>query len=212
MSTPDPPVPPLPIHLSALSDYMGTPGALAGVTFWPRALARLIDFIVHYGVSASTGFFFGIMLAVASGGPVSPRVLARLRGPSIAYLCLILLGSVLFEAICEGVHGSTPGKLALGMVVVQEDGSPCRTASALVRSFAYFIDSLFFGLVAYSAMQQSPQEQRLGDKWAETVVCKRSGVAPQHLRGPGRFVLGLFFALIVDSALCMIALLTKLSA
>lgn len=212
MSTPEPPLPPLNLHLSALSSYMGAPGELQGVSFWPRVFARLIDLVVHYIVVAVTGFLFGIMLAIAAGGHISPLVLARLRGTGVSAFVLILLGSILFEAICESVHGSTPGKLALGMVVVQEDGSPCRTRAAFVRSFAYMIDALFFGLIAYSAMQQSPQEQRLGDKWAETVVCKRAAVAPGHLRGPGRFVLGLFFAAIVDSALCMVALLTKLSA
>jgi uncharacterized RDD family membrane protein YckC len=212
MSAPESPVPPLNIHLSALSSYMGAPGELQGVSFWPRAFARFIDLVVHYIVATVTGFLFGIMLAIAAGGHISPLVLARLRATGVSAFVLILLGSILFEAICESVHGSTPGKLALGMVVVREDGSPCRTGSAFIRSFAYMVDALFFGLVAYSAMQQSPQEQRLGDKWAETVVCKRSAVASGNLSGPGRFVLGLFFAAIVDSALCMVALLTKLSS
>jgi hypothetical protein len=125
---------------------------------------------------------------------------------------LVLLGAILLEIICESVHGSTPGKLVLGMVVLQEDGTPCRTQSAVIRSFAYLIDALFFGLIAYSAMQQSPQEQRLGDKWAETVACKRSDAPPASLGGPGRFALGLLFALLVDSALSMVALLLKLSS
>lgn len=191
---------------------MGTPGELEGVGFWPRALARLVDMVIHFLVSSVTGFFFGIMLSIAGGGHIPPLVLARLRGPGLSAFLLILLGSILFEATCESVHGSTPGKLMLGMVVVQEDGSPCRARAAAIRSFAYMIDALFFGLIAYSAMQQSPKEQRLGDKWAETVVCKRSAVAPGNLRGPGRFILGLFFAAIVDSSFCMLALLTKLSA
>ncbi|HWX93114.1 MAG TPA: RDD family protein [Terriglobales bacterium] len=212
MSTPESPVPPLNIHLSALSSYMSAPGELQSVSFWPRVLARLIDLVIHYIVATVTGFLFGIMLAIAAGGHISPLLLARLRGSGMSAFVLILLGSILFEAICESVHGNTPGKRALGMVVVQEDGSPCRIGSALIRSFAYTIDALFFGLVAYSAIQQTAQEQRLGDKWAETVVCKRSAVVPGNLRGPGRFLLGLFFAAIVDSALCMVALLTKLSA
>jgi uncharacterized RDD family membrane protein YckC len=212
MSTPDPPLPPLNIHLSALSSYLGTPGSLIGVGFWPRVAARMIDLVVHYSITITTGFVFGIMLAVAAGGRVSPLVIARLRALNLTSFLLVLLGSILFEAICEGVHGSTPGKLVFSIVVVQEDGTPCRFGSALDRSFAYVIDGMFFGLIAYSAMQQSPLEQRLGDKWAETVVCKRADLSGISLRGLGRFALGLFFAAIVDSALCMVALLLKITA
>jgi uncharacterized RDD family membrane protein YckC len=114
------------------------------------------------------------------------------------------LGSVVYEIICEAGHGSTLGKLALGMTVVQEDGTPCRVKPAVIRSFAYLIDGIFFGLIGYLEMQKTPQEQRHGDVWAHTIVCKRSILPPQTLRGPGRFVLALFFAALTD-AICITA-------
>jgi uncharacterized RDD family membrane protein YckC len=95
-----------------------------------------------------------------------------------------LLGSVVLEAICEGFHGSTPGTLLLSMVVVQEDGSPCRPGSAWIRSIAYFIDSLFFGLIGYFNMPKNPQQQRHGDEWAHTIVCRRSDVAQPERHWP----------------------------
>jgi uncharacterized RDD family membrane protein YckC len=207
MSAYDNPSPTL--QLSALSNYMGGPAGLAGVGFWPRALARLIDMATHYGVTYATGLVFGFMLRIASDGHVSRLVILRLRGFSLLNFLLVLLGSILFHALCEGIHGSTPGKLMLSMVVVQETGATCGLKAAWMRSLAYLIDSLFFGIVAYSSMQDSPMEQRLGDKWAETVVCKRADVPPTSLHGPDRFVLALFFAIIVDSALCMLGLLVR---
>jgi hypothetical protein len=97
------------------------------------------------------------------------------------------------------VHGSTLGKLVLSMVVVQEDGSLCRLKGAVVRSMGYLLDALFSGLVGYSAMQKTSLEQRHGDEWAHTVVCKCSNAPPGSLRGGGRFVMAWFFAIMADA-------------
>jgi uncharacterized RDD family membrane protein YckC len=200
------------LQLSALSNYMGGPAGLVGVGFWPRALARLTDMAAHYGVTYATGMVFGFMLRIASDGHISRLVFLRLRQFSLLNFLLVLLGSILFHALCEGIHGSTPGKLMLSMVVVRDDGAPSGLKAAWIRSLAYVIDSLFFGMVAYSAMQDSPMEQRLGDKWADTVVCKRTELPPASLHGLDRFVVALFFATIVDSALCMLGLLVKIKS
>jgi uncharacterized RDD family membrane protein YckC len=138
-------------------------------------------------------------------------LLARQEQDNILFIVFSLLGTVAYHTTCESLHGSTVGKLALSMTVVQEDGSPCHVKSALIRSFAYFVDALFFGLIGYFAMQKTPQQQRHGDEWAHTVVCKRIKVAPQNVRSGAQFVLALFFAVMADAALIMIGLLLKLS-
>ncbi|SRR5258707_9764548 len=206
MSTP-PPTPPGMQPLS-FSGYVGTPGAIEGVGFWPRAGARIIDLILHYIVSICAGFVFGILLAVIAGltGKPLPILLARLQHLGLTSFGLALLGSVAYFAICESLHGSTLGKLALNLVVVREDGSPCRLDAALLRSFAYFVDALFFGLVGYFAMQKTPQQQRYGDQWAHTIVCKRSHVRAENLRDGGRFMLALFLGMVADAALLIIGL------
>jgi hypothetical protein len=58
-----------------------------------------------------------------------------------------------------------------------------------VRLMGCLLDALFSGLVGYSAMQKPSLEQRNGDEWAHTVVCKCSN---------GRFVMALFFAIMAD--------------
>ena len=120
-----------------------------------------------------------------------------------------LLGSILLEAICEGLHGSTPGKYLLGIVVVREDGTPCRLGAAFIRSFAYLIDSLFFGLIGYFAMQKTPQQQRHGDEWAHTIVCRRSWLAQQNLRGFGQFLMAFLLGAMADAALIILGLMMK---
>ncbi len=191
--------------------YAGGPGGLIGVSFWPRVGARLIDFVVHYIVAICAAFLFGIVLAVAAAAaqvPVQP-LLAKLRvGPTS--ILFGLLGAMVYEVVCEAGHGSTLGKLALGMVVLQEDGTPCRFKPALIRSAAYFIDALFFGIVGYFCMQKSPQEQRHGDEWAHTVVCKRAATPPDQLRSGQRFAAVFLLAMAADAA-CQLTALTYLA-
>jgi uncharacterized RDD family membrane protein YckC len=204
------PTPELGLELSSLGAYGNAP--LEGVTFWPRVAARVIDFIVHYAVSLVTGFFFAILVVIAAAGHPDPQLLARMRHTGIAVFVFALLGSIVYEIICEGVHGSTLGKLALGMGVVQEDGTPCRIKSASIRSFAYLVDALFFGLIGYMAMKATPQMQRHGDEWAHTIVCKRSAIQTNDLRSGGRFMVALLFALMADATLIIVGLLLNLTA
>jgi uncharacterized RDD family membrane protein YckC len=216
MSTPTPHRPPAPINIEppSFGGYAGLPGAIEGVGFWPRVGARVIDLIVHSLLGTCTGFLFGILLAIAAAiaSQPLPLLLAKLSGGGFTLFVLSLLGSIGYQTICEGVHGSSVGKLVLSMVVVQEDGSPCRLGAALTRSLAYLVDALFFGLIGYFAMQKTPQQQRHGDEWAHTIVRKRSQVPPENLRGGGRFVLALFLAAMVDAALIMTGLLLKVTA
>jgi uncharacterized RDD family membrane protein YckC len=185
---------------------------LPGVSFWPRVAARVIDLVVHYCVSFAAGIFFTILLAAASGGHIPFWVMVKLRHLGLAGFVASLLGSFTYQVVGVSVYGSTLGKRVLSMVVVQEDGTPCRVGSALIRELGYFVDAIFFGLIGYFEMQRSMKEQRYGDKWAGTVVCKRSGVAPEHLRGGGRFVLALMLSLMADAALVMIGLLVVINS
>jgi uncharacterized RDD family membrane protein YckC len=184
---------------------------LAGIAFWPRAGARLLDYVLHYCITYSAGFFFSLLVLAASGGRMPPWVMARFRHPGLFRFIPGALGYVAYNVICVSIHGSTLGKRLIGAVVVQESGVRCRTVPAVIRELAYFIDGLFFGLVGYFAMQGAYQEQRYGDRWARTVVAKRSNVIPEQLRGNGRFVVTLMLAIMTDAALRMIGLLMLIS-
>lgn len=209
MSTPAPgPVPTF--DVPSFGGYGGQPGALQGVSFWPRFGARLIDPAVHYLVAFCTTIFFAFLLGVASAVARRPlgSLAAELGHMTVSGFVLAPLGSVAYHTICEGIHGSTVGKRLLSMVL-QEDGSPCRIWPAAIRSLGYFVDALFFGVIGYFAMQKSPQQQRHGDEWAHTVVCRRTDVRPEKLRSNGMFAAAVLFAMIVDAALLMVGLLLK---
>ena len=190
------------LNLSA-DAVASTPYAELGldyVGFGKRAGAHIIDTIIHFGVGLVSGIFAGIVVAIyaaATSTPVEP-MLAKMQGTGAAAFALGLFGSVLYHSIMEGLHGSSIGKMLLGIVVLREDGRPCTYVQAIGRAFAFFFDSLFFGLVAHSSMKDSPRQQRYGDKWAGTVVVTRASVPKHMLRGTGRFVGVMFLALFVD--------------
>jgi len=184
---------------------------LAGVTFWPRVGARLIDYGLHYCVTYAAGFLFSILVLAASGGHFPAWVLVRFRHAGLTGFVTGVVGFVAYNVVCVSMHGSTLGKRLLSMVVVRENGLRCRLWPAIIREFGYFIDALFFGLVGCLAMQKTYQEQRYGDQWAHTVVVKRAGVIPEQLRSDGRFVLALMLAVMIDAAIAMTGLLILIS-
>jgi uncharacterized RDD family membrane protein YckC len=213
MSTPIPPFSDAPATTPAFSfgGYAIQEVGLAGVSFGPRVGARVIDYVLHYCVTYAAGFLFSLLVVAASGGHLPLWVMARFRHPGLFGFLPGLLGLVVYNVICLSLHGSTLGKRLISSVVVQESGIRCRMMPAVIRELAYFVDSFFFGLVGYSAMQGSYQEQRYGDKWARTVVTKRANVTPEQLRGDGRFVVVLMLAVMTDAAMTMIGLLILIS-
>jgi hypothetical protein len=81
----------------------------------------------------------------------------------------------------------------------------------LIRELGYFVDALFFGLIGYAAMRGTDQQQRYGDEWAGTIVCKESDVPEKSRRTIGRFVIGLMVGALLDIALLMVGLLVQIS-
>jgi uncharacterized RDD family membrane protein YckC len=180
--------------------------------FWIRAAARVLDLIVQLAVA----FVFGALLAFAFliGGRLlgipAADLLRYLKTASPAGLIASLLGAVVYEALFEGLHGSTLGKLAFGLVVLDQYGRPCGMRAAITRSLAYFVDALFFGLVAYASMRGSAWRQRFGDRWAHTVVVKRRSVPPQSLRSGGRFAWVLVVVLVAYGVITVLGQVIKI--
>jgi uncharacterized RDD family membrane protein YckC len=189
--------------------YSSAPGDLEGVGFGLRVLARLLDYgvvyFVYFAACAAAGVFIGLFVGIT--GREFP---ASIASSSWHYYAGGLLGFLVYHWVCEGAHGSTLGKLICGMVVVSDSGGRCGMKAALGRSLAYYIDSLFFGLVAYFSMNDSPRRQRLGDKWNRTMVAKRSDVSPQVLRSIAQFFLVLFIATFVQAVTTLSFIFLKL--
>jgi uncharacterized RDD family membrane protein YckC len=130
-----------------------------------RVLAGLVDAVAQF-----------TLLAVVGG--VATAVSLDLSAAAEAALGLVVLALVLvvypvtFETL---LRGRTPGKAALGLRVVRDDGGPIGFRQALVRGLAGgFLErpgvTLF--LAAVVSMLLSSQSKRLGDLLAGTVVVR----------------------------------------
>jgi uncharacterized RDD family membrane protein YckC len=180
MTTPNPYAPPEappPAPLATASaTAVSSSAEYAG--FVIRAVARIVDILVF---SLLTGIC--VYLALNAGetpkGPngaiVSQTRLDRvLSGAQLGGV----IGNLAYHSIAEWIGGATLGKMLLGLRVrTAAKLGPCTLVRAIVRSLAYYIDGFFFAFVAYGAMSKSPTRQRLGDRWAGTVVVRASSLA-----------------------------------
>ena len=85
---------------------------------------------------------------------------------------LIVVGyPVLWETL---TRGGTPGKFALGLRVVSDDGGPERFRQVLVRGLAEVVEIwLLLGVPALISSLLSPRDKRLSDIFASTFVIQQ---------------------------------------
>jgi uncharacterized RDD family membrane protein YckC len=130
----------------------------------PRALAWAVDLLLRALVVLAV-----IMVAGYLGR----------AGWGLALLVAFVvewLAPAWFEALW---HGQTPGKRALGIAVVHDDGTPVRWGPALTRNLLRAVDFLpFFYGFGLVTMLANRDFKRLGDLAAGTVVVYAPGRAP----------------------------------
>ncbi len=131
-----------------------------------RALALLIDVTIQGVV-----FVIGALLVSIGGVQVDDSLAAAL---AILVTALVLLGyPVVFET---ATRGRSPGKMAMGLRVVSDDGGPERFRQALFRGLAGLIEIwLTSGSLALVSSLISSQGKRLGDVFAGTIVIGERG-------------------------------------
>lgn len=178
-----------------------------GAGFWIRALARLIDITYGWVFMYFSGFFGGIILYILSTYQIVNS--NWYEGTSIAVPTLSLMGSFAYRSFCEGLHGATLGKLICGLRVLSDDGNTCNLKAAVIRTIAFLVDALFFGLVAYVSMSRTDLNQRYGDRWAKTIVVGRSQVPERSKRSGLTFMLAFLVGSIIWGALIILSLMLK---
>ncbi len=157
--------------MSASDAYLGSPfvtGEAVALDLRPagvatRGLAFLIDLMAQITVSVILEllvfrFIVGVDPAAAAAIAVVLSVLVTLGYP------------VLFETL---TRGRTPGKMALGLRVVRDDGGPIRFRHALMRGLVGSLlekPGISFGTIALITMLISRSGKRLGDMAAGTIV------------------------------------------
>lgn len=125
----------------------------------PRVLAWSIDMVIRGGIFIAVSIPLGVFGGFGSG------ILALL------FFFLEWFYPVLFEVLLQG---ATPGKRALGLAVVSDDGTPVGWGKSMTRNLlrtADFLPALYgFGIVSVLVHKEF---RRLGDIVAGTLVIYR---------------------------------------
>ena len=126
----------------------------------PRAFAWAVDFAIRVGI---------VLAAALVGGSLGAA------GGGIALLTAFFVEWLLPAWFETAWNGQTPGKRALGLAVLNDDGSPVRWPAALTRNLLRAVDFLpLFYAVGLIAMLLNRDFKRLGDLAAGTVVVYHS--------------------------------------
>lgn len=128
-------------------------------------LLRCLDGIIDTAVL----FIIGFIIALFTGQTTKDGF--DLQGFAALVWWLIGIG---YYVIFEGKFGSTPGKMLLGLKVIKTDGSPCDTKAAIIRTAGRILDN--FLLIGVLVIAFSKRKQRLGDKFAGTLVIKTKSI------------------------------------
>jgi uncharacterized RDD family membrane protein YckC len=126
-----------------------------------RAVAIIIDMVVQLTVLVGTYAILSAFAVISDS--------AMFTAVMIALMVLVMVGyPVLFETL---TRGRSLGKLALGLRVVSDDGSPERFRQALFRGLAGVVEFwLLYGAPALISSLVSQRGKRLGDIFAGTIV------------------------------------------
>lgn len=139
-------------------------------------LAGPVARILAWGIDASIRLVTYMFLTAVLGG------LGKL-GIGISLISVFVLEwfyPVLFEVYG---HGATPGKRALGLRVLHDDGTPVAMSASMIRNLLRFVDFLpFLYGFGFVCMVLDIRFRRLGDLAAGTLVVYVGGQAPRVAR------------------------------
>jgi len=129
-----------------------------------RLVARMLDLLVW----AALAIPIVVVVVLAALDATWIEIVAVLGGFSL------LFGyDVLFEVYGGG---RTPGKRAIGLRVIEQDGRPVGFRAAAVRSALWWIDGPLSALIVFLvSVAVTARAQRLGDLAAGTVVIRERG-------------------------------------
>ncbi|HWA14647.1 MAG TPA: RDD family protein [Burkholderiales bacterium] len=125
----------------------------------PRALAWVLDVLVRGVLLALIGIIAGLLGQF---------------GTAIMLLSMFLLEWLVPAWFEVNWNGATPGKRAMGLMVLHDDGTPVRWSAALTRNLLRALDFLpAFYFLGWCSMVSNRDFKRLGDFAANTLVVYR---------------------------------------
>jgi uncharacterized RDD family membrane protein YckC len=169
-----------------------------------RVAAFLIDLVVLYGVSFALFFAMadteeeqlekllkGDLTADSTtygNIQIGDNEYSLAGGDFVLWLLIVTLFGFLYLVVLQGIKGWTPGKLALGIRVVDESGKTGPgIGKAAIRWLLWIVDGFFFYLVAFVSALATEKNQRVGDMLAKTYVVGQNDVGRPPFAGQQQF-------------------------
>jgi len=146
---------------------VGQPTGYGG--FWVRVVAYLIDGILLNVAFGIIGAIIGVPMVPGDPAKMDPMELFEHLG---RFQLVALVVTWLYFALMESSpRGATIGKMALGLRVVDEQGSRISFLRATGRFFAKFLSSIIL-LIGYLMVAFTERKRGLHDIIAGTLVVK----------------------------------------
>ena len=135
--------------------------------FWPRFAAKLVDGLV---LGLVYGVFFALSIVIASAFPEQPMLQSLVS----LFAYVVYFGvAVGYNAYFLPRYGATPGKMALGLKVINaEGGDSVNVQKAIARYFAEILSGMIC-YVGYFMALFDDQRRTLHDRLCNTLVVKK---------------------------------------
>jgi uncharacterized RDD family membrane protein YckC len=127
-----------------------------------RVLAGFLDYLAVGAIATA----WLVLSVIATGAVMAANPTAGFVVLALAFLGVFLIEYGYFAGFEMGTGGQTPGKMALGLLVVTRQGARASRGALLARNLVRTIDLL----VGVPLMALDPTARRLGDRLAGTVV------------------------------------------
>lgn len=139
------------------------PGNAGYGGFWIRVVAYIIDAVI-LGIAGSVIFF-------AMGGMENLQPDHRPSFASLPNLISLIIGWLYFALMESSERGATPGKMAVGLRVVTDQGQRLSFANATGRYAAKFISAILL-CIGFIMVAFTDKKRGLHDMMARTLVIK----------------------------------------
>ena len=132
-------------------------------SLWLRSLAAIID-----SALVSILWYF----VINTWGTVSGGSFTLSGTPAL----LLMMGTAAYWIVPEWLTGATFGKWSCDLRVVDVQGIGISLSQAVKRNVLRLLDFFPWYLTGFIAAKFTPQNQRLGDLWAKTLVVSCSEI------------------------------------
>lgn len=155
-----------PVFFQKVKEGTSLPTSLVYASFWTRFGAKFIDTLILYVINLLVSFAAGTAMVPDAKNP------AAALAPMFGVFALQLVIQAAYATFFVGKFQATPGKMALGIMVITPEGGPVSYGRALGRHFAEMLSGIILG-IGYLMAAFDQEKRALHDRICGTRVVKK---------------------------------------